>query len=192
MQREIAMRKLSSFTFITLNSCYRGPNEDISWHNHGPEESEYAVESLKAGNILLFGRVTYEMMAGFWPSADAMKNAPVMAAGMNSAEKIVFSKTLTKASWNNTRVVRGDLVAEIKKLKGTPGKDMTILGSGSIVTQFAEAGLVDEFQVMVDPVVIPGGTPLFNGIGKTLRLELVATRVFKSGVVLMRYRPGVT
>jgi dihydrofolate reductase len=184
------MRKLTAFNFVTLNGYYKGPKEDISWHRHGAEENEYAVEGLKSGNTLLFGRVTYEMMASYWPTPIAVKNDPIVAAGMNNADKIVFSRTLKKAGWSNTRLVKGDLVEEIKKMKQMPGKDMTLLGSGSLVTQLAEQGLIDEYQIMVDPVVLGRGTPLFKGIKHKLDLNLTGTKTFTSGVVLLSYQPA--
>ena len=186
------MRKVNVFNFITLNGYFQGPNGDISWHRHvsdESEESEYAAEGLKSGSTLLFGRVTYQMMASYWPTPDAMKNAPMMAEGMNNADKIVFSRTLKKAEWKNTRLVKDNIVEEIKKLKQTPGKDMTILGSGSILTQLAEEGLIDEYQFMVDPVALGDGTPLFKNIRRPLNLQLTATRTFKSGSVLLSYQP---
>lgn len=164
------MRKLSVFNFISLNGCYKGPNEDISWHKHGKEENEFAEEDISSDNILLFGRVTYEMMAGYWPTDEAIKNEPELAEGMNKSEKIVFSKTLNEANWNNTRIISSNIIDEIKKIKLTPGKDMTLLGSGKILTQFAEAGLIDNFQIMVDPVVISNGTSIFADIKNNLNL----------------------
>jgi dihydrofolate reductase len=183
------MGKLSVFNFITLNGYFKGPNGDISWHRHGREENEYSVESLASGSTLLFGRVTYEMMAGYWPTPQAIKDNPAVARGMNEADKIVFSRTLKKAEWNNTRLVRDNMVEEIEKMKEIQGKGMTILGSGSILTQFADEGLIDEYQFMVDPVVLGEGTPIMKGLKRTLDLKLAWTRTFKSGVVLLCYRP---
>jgi dihydrofolate reductase len=185
--QEIDMRKLVVFNFVTLNGFFAGPDGDISWHRHGAEENNYAAEGLGSGSILLFGRVTYEMMASYWPSPEAIKNSPVVAEGMNSAEKIVFSRTLKTAEWNNTRLVRKNIGEEVRKLKQTQGKDMVLLGSGNILTQFAEQGLIDEYQIMVDPVALGSGTPIFKGIKHKLDLKLVASRTFKSGVVLLSY-----
>ncbi len=153
------------------------------------EENSYAVESLKAGNTLLFGRMTYQMMASYWPTPMALKNDPIVARGINKADKIVFSKTLKKAEWNNTRIISGNIVEEVKKLKKMPGNNMTLMGSGSILTQFAEQGLIDEYQIMVDPVATGNGTTIFKGIKHNLNLKLIATRTFRSGVVLLSYRP---
>src|SRR6185369_9047302 len=115
--------------------------------------------------------------------------APAVAEGMNKAEKIVFSRTLKKAGWENTRIIKGDLAGAVKQLKETPGKDMCVLGSGSIVTQLADAGLIDEYQFMVDPVALGDGTPTFKGLKKKLDLKLTTSRTFKSGVILLSYQP---
>ncbi len=181
------MGKLRMYNFITLNGYFRGLGGDISWHIHGAEENEYAAEMLKLGDILLFGRITYEMMAGYWPTEFAIKNDPVVAEGMNKAEKFVFSRTLDKAEWNNTRIIKENIIDEIKKMKWLSKKNMTILGSGSIVNLLAENGLIDEYQFMVDPVILGSGTPLFEGISKSINLKLTGTRAFKSGVVLLNY-----
>ena len=183
------MRQLTAFNFITLDGYFKGPQEDLSWHRHGAEENEYAAENLGSGSTLLFGRVTYEMMAGYWPTPLAIQNDPIVAEGMNNADKIVFSRTLKKVEWKNTRLMKDNIEEEIKKMKQMPGKDMTILGSGSILTLFAQQGLIDEYQIMVDPVVLGNGTSIFKGIKHKLNLRLTRTRTFKSGVVLLCYEP---
>jgi dihydrofolate reductase len=109
---------------------------------------------------------------------------------MNSAEKIVFSRTLNSVQWHNARLVKGDISEEIRTMKQGTGRDMTLLGSGSIVTLFAEQGLIDEFQIMVDPVVLGNGTPLFKGISRRLNLQLTETRRFGNGNVLLCYQPA--
>jgi len=187
------MSKLIVYNFVTLNGYFKGANEDISWAKKGSnEESEFAAYNLKSGNILLFGRVTYEMMEKYWPTPEAQKNDPLVAEGMNEAEKIVFSNTLEKANWKNTRIIKNDIVEEIKKLKMENGKDMVVLGSGSIVNLFAEEGLIDEYQIMVHPVVIGEGTPLLKNIDHMMDLKLTVTKAFPSGVVLHCYKPGKT
>jgi len=185
------MGRLSAFVFSTLNGYLEAASGDISWHRHGKEENTYAMEGLRSGNILLFGRVTYQMMASYWPTTTAARNDPIVAVGMNAAEKIVFSRTLTSADWNNTKVVRGPLGDTVRELKRTSRKDMTLLGSGSILTQLADEDLVDEYQVMVDPVAIGSGTALFQGLKRTLELKLAATRSFRSGIVLISYERNV-
>ena len=184
------MRRLAAFIFITLDGYFEGPEKgDIGWHRHGPEEDAFAIESLKAGSTLLFGRTTYDMMAGYWTTPMAVKNDPIVAEGMNKAEKIVFSRTLDKAAWKRTRVAKGDLGEEIRKLKAVTGKVMTLMGSGSILTQLADRGLIDEYQIMVDPVVLGAGTKIFGALTHKLDLALKSTKTFKSGAVLLSYEP---
>lgn len=182
------MGKLIVFNFLTLNGFFKGPGGDISWHKHtGEEEKQYSIDAMKAGNTLLYGRVTYEMMQWYWTSPLAAESDPVMARSMTEAEKIVFSTSLVHADWNNTRVVNNDMLGEVQRLKAA-GKGLAVLGSGSIVTQLAEAGLVDEYQVMIDPIALGEGTPMFSGLKRQLNLELLNARTFKSGVVLLIYR----
>lgn len=183
------MATLSSFTFLTLNGFYKGPGNDTSWHRHGVEEAQFSVDSMKSGNTLLFGRKTYHLMAGFWPTPTAAQAFPEVARGMNLARKVVFSKTLKKARWENTTLIRSNLIAAVKKLKATSPTDLTILGSGSLVKQLAEAGLIDVFSIMIDPVALGKGTPLFGRMTKKLDLDLIATRAFKSGTILLTYQP---
>jgi dihydrofolate reductase len=182
------MGRLSVFNFVSMDGYFEGPNRDISWHKHDAEQNEYAVQMLKSENVLLFGRVTYDLMASYRPMPIGIKSNPVIAEGMNSAEKIVFSRTLKEAKWNNTRLVKDDICGVIRKAKETSGKNMTILGSGSIMTQFAQEGLIDEYQFMVDPVVLGGGTPIFKGIKGMLNLKLASTRTFRNGSVLLCYQ----
>jgi dihydrofolate reductase len=182
------MGKLIVFNFITLNGFYKGPDGDLSWHKHEGEESNFASENLKANGILLFGRTTYEMMANYWPTPMALQNDRAVAEGMNKSEKIVFSRTLKKANWNNTTIIKDNIADAIRKRKETSEQDMVILGSGSIVTLFTEKGLIDEYQIMIDPVVLGKGTPIFNGLKKQPNLKLIDVRSFKSGVVLHSYK----
>jgi dihydrofolate reductase len=175
---------------MSANGFFKGPDEDISWAHENPSEetSQFASENAQGGAILLFGRKTYEMMASFWPTPQGKKVNEGVATGMTNAEKIVFSKTLKKAGWANTRIVRDNLEAEVTELKqGT--KSVTILGSGSIITQLASKGLIDEFQLMVHPVVIGQGTTLLNELSKKIELELTYTKSFKNGMVLLNYKP---
>ncbi len=183
------MRKLTVFNFITLNGFYKGKNEDISWHKHGDEESAFAAEGSKSGSVLLFGRVTYQMMESYWPTQMAKQNSPDVAEGMNQSEKVVFSRTLKSTNWDNSRIVRTNPVEEVKRMKKENGSDLTVLGSGTIVTQLAENNLIDTYMLMVDPVVLGEGTPIFQGIKHQPDLKLIDTRKFKSGVVLLTYNP---
>jgi dihydrofolate reductase len=183
------VNKLSAFNFITLNGFLNDQDGDISWHRHGAEENQYAAESLQAGNTLLFGRKTYDMMASYWPTPMARQNDPNVAEGMNNADKIVISTTLKKAEWKNTKIISANVVEELKRLKELPGNNITLLGSGSILTLLSENGLIDEYQIMIDPVAIGKGTPIFHEIKQPLNLKLSDVKAFKSGVVLLSYMP---
>ncbi len=181
------MRKLNCFNFISLNGFYKGANEDLSWHNHDEEGARFSEENLKGGGTLVFGRVTYQMMEKSWTSEALIKNLPKVAEGMNKAEKIVFSNTLDRAEWQNTSLFKGNMIEEIKKLKQSPGSDMCILGSGNIIGQLADHNLIDMYQLMIDPIVLPQGTPLFHNMKNSLNLKLTSTKIFKSGSVVMCY-----
>ncbi|WP_394353714.1 dihydrofolate reductase family protein [Echinicola salinicaeni] len=131
------MTKLTSFTFISLNGFYKDLHENIDWHQHGGEEADYSAESLKSNSILLFGRITFEMMKSFWPSQMAYDAFPEVAEGMNKAEKLVVSKSLKAADWQNTKIIKENLIEEITTLKKSRDKDITLLGSGKILKQLA-------------------------------------------------------
>lgn len=184
------MRKLTSFLFVTLNGFYKGPDEDISWHVHDEEGNRYSEQQLEAGNILVFGRKTYEMMYGFWPSSMAYDLYPKVAKGMNEAEKIVLSNTLTTADWSNTTILSDDAIEQLRKLKSTPGKDLTILGSGSLVDQLTSSGLIDRYEILLDPVIIPRGTGIFQHLQHNIKLNLEQSRSFRNGAVLLTYLNG--
>jgi len=181
------MGKLSVFNFISLDGYYKDANNGIDWHQHGQEEGEFSAKNLEYDSILLFGRITYEMMASWWPSQNAIDLMPEIARGMNQAEKIVCTNTLQHTNWQNTRIMSDDIMAQIAELKKTSPKNITILGSGKLSTQLAEAGLIDTYQIMIDPVAIGKGTSVFSGIQEHLNLKLSNTRSFKSGTVLLSY-----
>jgi dihydrofolate reductase len=180
---------LNVFNFISLNGFYKDAANGIGWERHdGDEEKEFSGKNAQGGGMLLFGRKTYELMYAFWPTPAGQETQAATAKGMSAAEKIVFSTTLKKADWYNTRVVSGDIVAEVRRLKDA-GKNMTVLGSGSIVSQLTDAQLVDTFMILVDPIALTGGTPIFSGIKNNLSLQLTDHRIFSSGRVLLTYRP---
>ena len=183
-------RRLIVFNQVTLDGYFTGENDDISWAHHEPGDVEwntFVSGNMSGEGVLLFGRKTYEIMAGFWPSPMAKEFDPVMAKQMNEFEKVVFSKTLNTATWNNTRLVKGDLVAEVKKLKEEKGNDLVILGSGSIVNQLLQAGLVDEVQIVLFPVAIGKGRTMFNDIPKHLNFKTKSCRNFKNGNIFICY-----
>jgi dihydrofolate reductase len=142
------MRRLVVFNQVSLDGYFTDINGDMSWaHKDDAEWKAFVADNAKGGGVLLFGRITYELMASFWPTPVAIENFSVVAERMNTLPKVVFSRTLDKASWNNTKLVKGGMAAEIRKMKKEPGEDMAIMGSGSIVSQLAQEGLIDEFQI---------------------------------------------
>lgn len=183
------MRKVLVSEMVTLDGFFAGPNGEIDWHNVDAEFNDLSIEQLNSVDTLLFGRVTYQFMASYWPTSAALSDDPIVAAKMNALAKIVFSHTLETADWHNTRLVKGDLADEITRLKHQHGKDMIIFGSGALVSALAELDLVDEYRLFVNPVVIGHGQPLFQGLPRPLHLKLLATRQFRSGNVLLTYAP---
>lgn len=181
------MAKLGAFSFLTLNGFYKGQNEDISWHNFGEDEQKLSDELSNRGDTLLFGRVTYEMMAHYWLSEDALKNDPVTAKGMNESKKVVFSKTMAHVAWQNTVLIKSNLLEAVRTLKRESKADMTILGSGQIVTQLSDAGLIDTYSFLVNPIALGSGVPIFTGLSKKLRLHLESSLKMKSGNILLSY-----
>ncbi len=183
------MRKAFLFMMISLDGFFEGPNHELDWHNVDAEFNEFAARMLNDADILLFGRATYQLMASYWPTKSAKENDPIVAEKMNTLPKIVFSKTLDKVEWNNSRLVKDNFAEEITKLKQQPGKDLAILGSSNLSLSFIQNGLIDEFRIMVNPVVLGTGNPLFRGINHRLNLKLLKTRTFQSGNVLLYYQP---
>jgi dihydrofolate reductase len=183
------MRKVLFFMMVTLDGFFEGPNHTIDWHNVDKEFNTFANEQLDSVGTLLFGRVTYELMAAYWPTPSATKDDPEIAEKMNRMPKIVFSRTLNNAAWQNTRLIKENIVEEISKLKAEPGKDMILFGSSDLSVTLIQHGLIDEIRIMVNPVVLGNGTTLFNGIQERLRLRLMKTKTFHSGNVLLYYQP---
>ena len=184
------MRRVIVFNQVTLDGYFTGPDGDMSWaHKDDKEWNEFVAENASGGGTLLFGRITYEMMASFWPTAAAAQAMPDVAKGMNRLPKVVFSRSLDKATWKNTTLLKGDLAAEVRKLKKKPGDDMVILGSGSIVSQLSDARLIDEYQVIVNPLVLGKGRTMFEGVEDKVALKRTKTRAFRNGNVLVCYEP---
>jgi dihydrofolate reductase len=184
------MRKLFVFNLVSLDGFFAGPDGELDWHNVDAEFNEYAISMLDSVDTLLFGRVTYDLMAGYWPTPEGVKDDPLVAQRMNDLSKVVFSRTMDKAGWRNTRLVMDNIVDEIKNLKKQSGKDMVILSSGTIVSQFAQSGLIDEYRFMVNPIVLGSGKPMFQDLKDRLPLKLLKTWTFRSGNVLLTYKPS--
>lgn len=187
------MGHLNAFLFITLNGYYKGPGEDISWHKHSNAAAKFSNEVSQTFNILLFGRKTYEIMEAYWPTPAAAETYPIVAHKMNTAIKIVCSNTLQSVNWEHTRIMSGDIFSQIKKLKEEDEHNITILGSGNLVKQLTEAGLIDSYMIMIDPLAIPEGTALFEGISSNLNLILTSSRILEEdGIVVLTYERSDT
>ena len=177
---------------VSLDGYFEGPGHDLSWHNVDGEFVDFAIEQTSSVGTILFGRRTYELMESFWPT-DQAKDDPKTAELMNSTPKIVFSHTLSGVyetdKWKNVTLIRDVRPDEIKKLKKENTKDIAIFGSNNLAVSFVEKELIDEFRIMLNPVAIGEGTPLFRGLDKKLKLKLIKTRKFKNGNILLTYRP---
>jgi dihydrofolate reductase len=186
------MRKLVVFNHVSLDGYFVDAKGDMSFahrHTPDPEWDAFVAGNASGGGLLVFGRVTYELMAGFWPTPAAAASMPAVAERMNDLPKIVFTRTLVRASWNNTTLVKGDPAGEIRRMKRVVGEDMTILGSGSLVAQLTPHRLIDEYLLVVNPVVLGRGRTLFEGVTEQVPLRLTGTRTFGNGNVLLTYRP---
>lgn len=185
------MRKVIASEMISLDGFLAGPAGDLSWHLVDDEYHQMAVDLLHAATILVFGRVTYELMVEFWPTEAAVSDDPVVAEKMNTLSKIIFSRTLSRVEWGkweNAHLAKKDLQETIVTLKQEPGKDVLVLGSGQIVSALARAGLLDEYWLFVAPVVLGSGKPLFQDVQERIQFKLVKTQQLRSGVVLLRYQ----
>jgi dihydrofolate reductase len=166
------MRKVILSNSVTLDGFFEGPNKELDWHIVDEEVKEYAKDLLNNVDTLLFGRVTYQLMADYWPAAatnsSTSKSDLEIADKMNNLPKIVFSKTLQEVKWNNSSLFKENIVEELP------------------------FGLIDEYRIILNPVVLGNGNPLFKGINEKQNLKLLKTRMFSSGVVILFYEPVKT
>ena len=165
-------RKLISFMVVTLDGFYAGPDDEFDWPNVDDDFNDFAISQINDIETLLFGRVTYEGMAAFWPTPEALEADPVVAARMNGIDKIVFSKTLAAADWEHTTLVAGDAVATIEELKRRPGKNLALFGSPTLTASLLDAGVIDEVRVMVNPILLGAGKSLYQGLATRIPLAL--------------------
>ncbi len=182
------MRKVIMWNMVTLDGFFEGPKSwDIDWHEYvwGEELEQFAIEQSKSIGMLLFGRVTYEGMAAYWTRATGE-----IADFMNSVPKVVFSRTLERPDWSNTRLVRGNAEEEVARLKHQPGQDLFIFGSANLSSTLMRRGLIDEYHLGLNPLMLGGGNPLFKPSPDRMRLKLLEAKPLKSGCVLLRYEPA--
>jgi dihydrofolate reductase len=183
---------------VTLDGFMAGPNCELDWHfrfwNH--EMAEFACEQLRQADLILLGRITYNGMSRYWPSVSMDSSFPradiAFAEMMNDYQKIVFSKTLEKTEWNNSRLVRNDIHKEVRQLKKQQGRDMIIYGSGKIVNELTKAGLIDDYILWMHPIALGKGKTLFKSPGNWPLLHLFKTKVFSTGVAILHYKTDIT
>lgn len=183
------MRKLIMWNMVTLDGFFEGSKPwELDWHEYvwGEELEQLSLDQLKTAGMLLFGRATYQGMAEYWSKAEGE-----VADLMNAIPKVVFSRTLTITGWNNTKLVSGDAVGEVARLKEEPGRDLFIFGSARLSSTLMQHGLIDEYRLGLNPLILGGGTPLFKpGMGR-VRMRLLEVRPLKSGCVILSYEPDV-
>ncbi len=185
------MRKIIMFNRVSMDGFFAGPNgESHEWFIQDPEVDKAAHEMMEPDTVL-FGRVTYHIFENFWPKQatdpEASKEAKATAEELKKMTKIVFSRRLKEVVWENSKLMNGNLIEEVKKLKQDNAPDMVIFGSGSIVQQLSAAGLMDEYLFVVTPVILGAGKSLFKDVNK-LDLKLLEVRDFKSGNVILHYQ----
>ena len=179
------MREVIIWNLMSLDGYFEGPNRDIGWFQDvwGKELEQFSIEQGKAAGALLFGRITFEMMANHWPSAEGE-----IADFMNGVPKIVASRTLEKAEWHNTRIIRENVPEEVARLKSESGKNIFIFGSADLSSSLMAHGLIDEYRICIAPTILGRGNLLFKEHPERLKLRLHETRPLTTGAVILRYR----
>jgi dihydrofolate reductase len=188
------MRNVILLMHVSLDGFVARPNGDLDWIRFDDQLADDVAALTATADTALFGRVTYQMMAGYWPTAAESPTATQHdidhARWVNHAPKIVFSRTLDHVDWANSRIVRDDIPEEIARLKQQPGKHLLMIGSTATAQAFMRLGLIDEYRINVNPVVLGSGVPLFAGLQNTIDLQLLHAKPYASGVVGLHYRKG--
>lgn len=189
------MAKLRVFNSISIDGYFTDAQGSLEWaHRNGndPEWQDFTINNAASSSaVLVFGRVTYQMMESYWPTEQAKKAMPQVAEAMNKLPKVVFSQTLTEAKWSNSRLFVDDVVGTLQRLKRDSKQDLLIMGSGSLIAPLSHAGAIDEYQLVVVPVVLGAGRTMFEGASKQREMKLKSIRPFKNGNVVMTYAPAV-
>ncbi|MFA9289318.1 MAG: dihydrofolate reductase family protein [Weeksellaceae bacterium] len=184
------MRKIILSMLVSLDGFVAGPSGDLDWVIADDDHHKYSTKLLEGADTLIFGRVTYQSFVEYWPNAQETlhDNEKKVAEQINKAKKIVFSRTLQEVEWNST-LMREVMPDDILKLKQESGKDIVIFGSPTIAQTFMRRGLVDEYHLLVQPVILGKGLQLYEDIHDRMKLQHLDTETFKSGVVLLKYAP---
>lgn len=184
------MRKVILSQLVTLDGLFAGPNGEIDWFTVDDEFFETSRHQLDTIDTMLFGRMTYEGMASYWTTPAALESDPITTKKMNETAKVVFSKTLDKVDWQNSRLVKTDLVEEVQLLKQQSGGDIVIFGSGQIVSALTPHRLIDVYRIFVNPWILGRGKPLFTNIDTPVKLKLLNATTYKVGMVQLDYAPA--
>lgn len=188
------MRKLVLFMHLSLDGFAADENSGLGWISYDADLQQYADSIVATVGSPVYGRGTYELMAGYWPSVlaspDETERNKAHARWVEQAPKIVFSRTMKKAAWNNTTVINDHVVEEVQTLKQQPGKDLVIFGSPGLAHSFLELDLIDEYQLTLNPVLLGRGRQAFQKIKEKTNLKLLKATTFKSGVVGLHYAKG--
>ena len=180
------MRKIIVSNMVSLDGFIAGPAGELDWFVWDKDLERITAEMMGSVDTILFGRVTYEMMADYWPTDTV--NDPYIKERMNNLPKIVFSRTLEKVGWNNSKLVAEIDPERISRMKKMAGKNIVVLGSATIVSALTGLGLIDEFRLIVNPVILGGGKPMFKGLTQSQKLRLIDTRQLGSGVAILSYQ----
>lgn len=187
----LKMRKIILFIHASLDGFVAGPNGEINWITIDDEIFEDSNSLATTADTALYGRATYQMMESYWPTVSVNRNSTAAeirhADWIENAKKIVFSRTLEKVEWNNSRLIKDNITREMIKLKQEPGMNMIIFGSPCLSHSFIERGLIDEYRININPVVLGAGIPLFKNTREWLNLRLLSAKTFRSGVVGLLY-----
>ena len=185
------MRKVILDTIISLDGYYTSPTNEIDWFEFDQEEIDWSKEILRRVDAMLYGRVTYQEFSKFWPNATPTPDGfdSEIIGELNGILKVVFSRTLIEAPWQPAVLVREDPAQAVAKLKQEAGKDMVVVGSGTLVSALVRSSLVDEYRIRVRPIILGAGRPLFVDTLARHPLKLIAARTFHNGVVGLHYEP---
>jgi dihydrofolate reductase len=181
------MRKLFWQMNVTVDGFMEGANRELEYTAQVADEDfeRYATDMLKSIDGILLGRVTYQLFAGYWPSATGQD-----ADRMNELPKTVFSRKLQEVKWKNSRVVKENVAEEVVRLKQQPGKDLALFGSADLASTFIRFGLIDEYRILVTPFVLGSGMPMFKDIKDRIALKLLKATTWSSGIVALYYQPA--
>lgn len=182
---------------VSLDGFISRPNGELDWfppindENLWKDIQEEMWNQLDSADTILLGRITYQFWENYWPNIkanpSATENDIKFSHFADETQKIVFSKTLDKVEWKNTRLIKENIAKEILKMKKQSGKNMVIPGGASIAQTFMKLDLIDEYVIIIHPVILGSGKPLFEGLNNSIKLKLLRTRMLKSGAILVHY-----